>query len=34
MIRKMIEVALSFARKFRGLTIKQANELQKMLDKM
>ncbi|MGN0417188.1 helix-turn-helix domain-containing protein [Anaerostipes faecalis] len=29
-----IEVALSFARKFRKLTIKQANELQKMLDKM
>ena len=29
-----VEVALSFARKFRGLTIKQANELQKMLDKM
>ena len=28
------EVALSFARKFRKLTLEQADELQKMLDKM
>lgn len=29
-----VEVALSFARKFRRLTLKQADELQKMLDKI
>lgn len=28
------EVALSFARKFRQLTLEQANELQKILDKI
>lgn len=28
------EIALSFARKFRKLTLEQADELQKMLDKM
>lgn len=28
------EVALSFARKFRQLTLEQADELQKMLDKI
>lgn len=29
-----VDVALSFARKFKNLTVEQANELQKMLDKI